>query len=232
MSTVSQHPQLSQFDVKPVLENSPEAARSFFSQATMLAGCASLTLALLGGLWLIWKVFQSGLLNNLEMALVALLPIGLAYLAGWAFSLVSIRAYHNLVFPLILRAYAWFILAGTLALYLAVIEKLYAQGYGVSNFLAYTFTLIGALLALFGLHLLPEEQDLRPFSIPIFLVGLFQLGAMITRYVIFPIRGNGLFIFADLWIFVLMQTVAGLMLARYGIFNPLREAIADLFRER
>lgn len=232
MSTVSQHPRFSLFDVKPVLGNPTDTARSFLSQATMLAGFVSLTLAISGGLWLIWNVLAQGLLHNLEMALVALIPIGLAYLAGWVFSLVSLRAYHNLVFPVILRAYAWLILAGTLLLYLEIIQKLYAQAYGVSSFLAYTFSLIGALLALFGLHLLPEEQDLRPFSMPIFLVGLFQLGAMITRYVLFPIRGQGLFILGDLWIFVLMQTVAGLMLARFGIFNPLREAIADCFRER
>jgi hypothetical protein len=85
---------------------------------------------------------------------------------------------------------------------------------------------------LFGLHLLPEEHDLRPFSIPIFLVGLFQLWAMISRYVFFPVEGHGIFIFGDLFIFALMQTLAGLMLAHTGVFNPLRESIADFFRNR
>lgn len=231
MSTVSRESNVSFLSVKPVLESSPEATRSFFSQTTMLAGFASLTLAMLGGLWVIWKVLEQGWLNNVEMALVALLPIGLAYLVGWIFSLVSIRAYHNLVFPIILRAYAWLVLAEALVLYLEVIRKLYLQSYGVANFVAYTFILLGVLLALFGLHLLPEEHDLRPFAIPIFLMGLFQLGVMISRYVLFPIRGHGLFILGDLWIFALLQIIAGLMLAQRGIFNPLRQAITDFFQD-
>jgi hypothetical protein len=232
MSTESRSQSVSLFAVKPVLEKPTDSERSFLSQSTMLAGFVSLTWALLGGAWLIWKVLENGLMNNLEMALVAMIPIGLAYLAGWVFSIISIRAYNNLVFPLIIRYYAWFTLTGALVLYLKVIQKLFIQGYGFPNFLAYNFILSGVLLALFGLHLLPEEHDLRPFSIPIFLVGLFQLWAMISRYVFFPVNGRGIFIFGDLFIFALMQTIAGLMMAHSGVFNPLRASIADFFRDR
>lgn len=229
MSTESRHQIASLFVVK---QKPTDSERSFLSQSTMFAGFVSLTWAMLGGIWLIGKVFDTGLMNNLDMALVALLPIGLAYLAGWIFSLLSIRAYNNLVFPLVIRSCAWFILAGALVLYLKVIQKLFTQGYGFSNFLAYIFILIGVLLALFGLHLLPEEHDLRPYSIPIFLVGLFHLWTMISRYVFFPIEGHGAFIFGDIFIFAMMQAIAGLMMAHTGVFNPLRESIADFFRDR
>jgi hypothetical protein len=232
MSTESRHQFVSPFVIKPVLEKPTDSERSFLSQSTMVAGFVALTWALLGGGWLIWEVLDNGLMNNLEMVLVAMIPIGLAYLAGWIFSIVSIRAYNNLVFPLIIRYYAWFTLTGVLVLYLKVIQKLFTQGYGFPNFLAYNFILMGVLLAVFGLHLLPEEHDLRPFSIPIFLVGLFQLWAMISRYVFFPVNGHGIFIFGDLFIFALMQTIAGLMMAHNGVFNPLRESIADFFRDR
>ena len=110
-------------------------------------------------------------------------------------------------------------------LYIKVIQKLFTQGYRFPNFLAYNFILMGVLLALFGLHLLPEEHDLRPFSVPIFLVGLFQLWMMIVRYVFFPSKGHGIFVFGDLFIFAVMQTIAGLMMAHNGIFNPLRKSI-------
>lgn len=210
---------------------SPDSERSFLSQATMLVGLMAMTLAMGGGVWLILKVFDNGLMNNLDTAIVGMIPIGLAYVVGWIFSIVSIRAYNNLVFPLIVRYYSWVTLTGALVLYIKVIQKLFVQGYHFPNFLAYNIILLGVLLALFGLHLLPEEHDLRPFSVPIFLVGLLQLWVMIVRYVFFPVKGNGHFIFGDLFIFAMMQTIAGLMMAHNGIFNPLRESIANFFRD-
>ncbi len=220
------------FIEKPLLVRSPDSERSFLSQATMLVGFAALTLSMGGGVWLIWKVLDNGLMNNLEMALVGMIPIGLAYSVGWIFSILSIRAYNNLVFPLIVRYYSWFTLTGALVLYIKVIQKLFTQGYHLPNLLAYNFILLGVLLALFGLHLLPEEHDLRPFSIPIFLVGLFQLWMMLVRYVFFPNKENGIYILGDLSIFMIMQTIAGLMMAHTGVFNPLRKSISDFFRDR
>jgi hypothetical protein len=232
MSTESRNQIMSLFVVKPVLEEPTDSERSFLSQSTMFAGFVALTLAMYGGIWLIWKVLDNGLMNNLDMAIVGMIPIGLAYLAGWIFSILSIRAYNNLVFPLIVRYYSWFTLTGVLVLYLKVIQKLFVQGYHFPNFLAYNFILLGVLLALFGLHLLPEEHDMRPFSVPIFLVGLLQLWMMTVRYVFFPIKGNEIYIFGDLFIFGIVQTIAGLMMAHNGIFNPLRASIADFFRDR
>jgi hypothetical protein len=213
-------------------EKTPAREQSFLRQATMLVGMIALTLAMGGGVWLIWKVLENGLMKNLEIAFVGLIPIGLAYLAGWLFSALSIRVYHNLVFPLIVRYYSWFVLTGVLVLYLKVIQKLFTQGYQFPNFIAYNFILLSVLLALFGLHLLLEDHDLRPYSLPIFLVGLLHLWLMIVRYVFLPIKGHGLYILGDMWIFTLMQTIAGLMLAHNGLFNPLRKSISDFFQKR
>jgi hypothetical protein len=232
MSTENGKEIIPPFFEEPVHEKSPDSERSFLSQATMLVGFVALTLAMGGGVWLIWKVLDNGLMNNLDVAIVGMVPIGLAYMVGWIFSILSIRAYNNLVFPLIVRYYSWFTLTGALVLYIKVIQKLFIQGYKFPNFIAYNFILLGVLLALFGLHLLPEEHDLRPFSVPIFLVGLLQLWVMIIRYVFFPIKGNGVFIFGDLFIFGIMQTIAGLMMAHNGIFNPLRKSISDFFRDK
>ena len=198
----------------------------------MLVGLMALTLAMLGGVWLILKVLENGLMNNLDVAIVGMIPIGLAYAVGWIFSILSIRAYNNLVFPLIVRYYSWFTLTGALVLYIKIIQKLFTQGYHFTNFLAYNIILLGVLAALFGLHLLPEEHDLRPFSVPIFLVGLLHLWMMTVRYVFFPVKGNEIYIFGDLFIFGIMQTIAVLMMAHNGIFNPLRQSIADFFRDR
>lgn len=220
------------FIEEPVQARPPDSERRFLSQATMFVGFVALTLALLGGVWLIWKVLDNGLMNNLELALVGMIPIGLAYMVGWIFSLISIRAYSNLVFPLVVRYYSWLTLTGVLVLYIKVIQKLFMQSYQFSNFTAYLMILVLVLLALFGLHLLPEDHDMRPFSIPIFLVGLLQLWIMIIRYVFFPVKGHGIYILGDLTIFAFMQTIAGLMLAHNGLFNPLRSSISEFFRDR
>jgi len=220
------------FIEEPIQARPPDSERSFLSQATMFVGFVALTLSLLGGVWLIWKVLENGLMNNLSIALVGVIPIGLAYAVGWIFSLISIRAYNNLVFPLIVRYYSWFTITGALVLYVKIIQKLFIQAYEFSNFVAYNFILLAVLLALFGLHLLPEEHDMRPFSIPIFLVGLLHLWVMIIRYVVFPIKEHGVFILGDLTVFAVMQMIAGFMLAHNGIFNPLRSSISEFFRER
>jgi len=212
--------------------NKASSERSLLSQATMLAGVVSLTLSMGGGIWLIWNILDNGLMDNLMMALVGIVPIGLAYLTAWVFSILSIRVYNNLLFPVFVGGYAWLTLAGLLVLYVKVMQKLFTQAYQFPNFIAYNFILLAVLLALFGLHLLIEEHDLRPFSIPIFFAGSLQLGFMIVRYVVYPIDGNELFIVGDLWIFGMMQTIAGLMLAHNGIFNPLRNSITDYFSSK
>jgi hypothetical protein len=235
MSTENGNEVIPPFFEEPITKKVPQSTdseRSFLSQATMLVGFSALTLAMGGGVWLIWKVLDNGLMNNLDMALVGMIPIGLAYSVGWIFSILSIRAYNNLVFPLIVRYYSWFTLTGALVLYIKVIQKLFTQGYQFPNFIAYNIILLGVLLALFGLHLLPEEHDLRPFSVPIFLIGLLQLWMMIVRYVFFPHKGYGVYILGDLSIFAIMQTIAGLMMAHNGLFNPLRKSISDFFLDR
>ena len=232
MSTNNGNEIVPPFIEEPGQASPSESERSFLSQATMLVGLVALTLAMGGGVWLILNVLDNGLMDNLEVAMIGMIPIGLAYLVGWIFSIISIRACNNLVVPLIVRYYSWFALTGALVLYLKVIQKLFTQAYHVPNFIAYNFILLGVLLALFGLHLLPEEHDLRPFSIPIFWVGLLQLWVMIVRYVLFPNKSHGIYVFGDLFIFVIIQTIAGLMMAHNGIFNPLRKMIADFFRDR
>jgi len=220
------------FFEEPVQKSPTESERSFLSQTTMLVGLMALTLAMGGGVWLILNVLRNGLMDNLEIAIVGMIPIGLAYLVGWIFSILSIRVYNNLVLPLIVRYYSWFTLTGALVLYIKVIQKLFTQGYHLPNFIAYNFLLLGILLALFGLHLLPEEHDLRPFSVPIFLVKLFHLWIMLIRYVFFPTRGHGIYVFGDITIFAILQIIAVLMMAHNGIFNFLRISISDYFQDK
>lgn len=213
-------------------EKPPRPERSFLSQTTMLVGLLALGLALISGAGLIWKLLsEGGLMKNLDMAIVGMIPIMLAYLVGWVFCNLSIRAFNNLVLPLFIRYYGWFTLTGVLVLYLKVIQKLFTQGYPFGNFIAYILILLWMLVALFGLHLIPEEHDLRPFSIPLFVIGLGQLVMMVVRYVVVPPEsGNGVYVLGDLLIFIMMQSIAGLMLAHTGLFNPLRKSIDDFFR--
>jgi len=204
-----------------------QTERGRLSMITMVIGFTALTLAMGGGVWLIWTILEKGLMDNLETAMAGIVPIGLAFLVGWIFCLLCIRAYDNLILPSLVRYYSWITLTGVLLLYIKVMQKLFTFNYGFPNFVAYNAILVAVLLALLGLHLIPEEDDLRPLSIPLIWAGLFQLWLMIVRYVLHPVAGKGKYVVADLWIFVFMQAIAVSMLAHTGVFDDLRRGIAN-----
>jgi hypothetical protein len=113
-------------------------------------------------------------------------------------------------------------------LYLKVIEKLYWQKYDGLHFWAYLFMLLGGLFVLICLHLMVENHDLRPFAIPLLIISVFQLFAIIIRYV-FVANPNGWKLFGDFSIFGVMISISALMLVHIGILSPLRDSVNGLF---
>jgi hypothetical protein len=202
--------------------------RGMLSIATMLVSLAALTVSMGGAAKLVFDIFDDGLAGNLEGILVKVTVLGIAFFFGWVVGLVSIRGFGNLIYPLVIKIYAWACLVAVGILYIKVIQKLYMQKYDAMHFWAYLMMLLGGLFVLICLHLLMEEHDLRPFAIPLLIISVLQLFVIVFRYV-FDENPNGLMLFADFTIFIMMTSISALMLMHIGVLAPVRDRISDLF---
>jgi glucan phosphoethanolaminetransferase (alkaline phosphatase superfamily) len=104
------------------------------------------------------------------------------------------------------------------------------QDYDTMHFWAYLAMLLGGIFVLLCLHLLVEDHDLRPFAIPLLTICVLQLCAIVFRYV-FDKNPNGLYLFGDFTIFIVMISISVLMLVHIGILSPIRDQISALFNQ-
>jgi len=102
------------------------------------------------------------------------------------------------------------------------------QNYDMLHYLAYVLIVAASLLALVGLHLIIEGHDLRPFSIPLLIISLIQLGLIVFRYV-FTGTANPAYLWRDLLFFLGMAAFSFFMLAHIGLLEPLRTHLANYF---
>lgn len=194
----------------------------------MLVSLAALTVSMLGAAKLVFDVFDDGLANSLNSILVKVVVLGFAFFFGWGIGVVSIRGFGNLVYPIVVKIYAWACLAAVGILYIKVIQKLYMQAYDGLHFWAYLVMLLGGLFVLICLHLLVEGHDLRPFAIPLLVISVVQLFVIVYRYV-FTADPNGWMLLGDFTIFIVMISLSALMLMHIGILSPLRAWIDAMF---
>jgi len=166
----------------------------------------------------------------LEGLLVKLAVLGFAFIFGWAVGLASIRAFGNMFYPIVIKLYSWIILSAVCILYIKVIQKLYMQDYDAQHFWAYLAMLFGGVFVLLCLHLLVEGHDLRPLAIPLLIICVLQVFAIVFRYV-FDQNPNGLMLFGDFTIFIVMISISVLMLMHIGILSPIRDLISALFNQ-
>ncbi len=211
----------------PLRRNSIDT-RGMLSISTMFVSMAALSVSMLGAGKLIVDIFNDGLSTALDGIVLKITVLGLSFLFGWIMGLVSIRGFGNLVYPIIIKLYAWACLTAVSILYIKVIQKLYMQKYDGTHFWAYLVILLGGLFVLICLHLLVEGHDLRPFAIPLLVISVLQLFVIVTRYV-FTENPNGLMLFGDFTIFVVMISISALMLMHIGILSPLREQVGGFF---
>ena len=204
--------------------------RGLLSLSTMFVSLFAMSVSMFGAARLVMDIFDDGLVNALEGIMVKVMVLALSFFFGWIMGLVSIRAFGNLVFPILVRFYAWLCLAAVGILYLKVIQKLYLQKYDGIHFWAYLIMLLGGLLVLISLHLLVEGHDLRPFAIPLLVITALQLLFIVTRYV-FSTNPNGWMLVADFTIFFIMTSISALMLMHIGILSPVRDQITRLFHQ-
>ena len=215
---------------QPLRKNKVDT-RGMLSIATMFVSLSALTVSMGGAAKLVFVIFDDGLADNLEGLLVKVTVLGFAFFFGWGIGLVSIRSFGNLVYPLIIKIYAWICLVAVGFLYIKVIQKLYVQKYDAMHFWAYLIMLLGGLFVLICLHLLIENHDLRPFAIPLLIISVLQLFVIVFRYV-FDANPNGWMLFADFTIFFVMISISALMLMHIGILSPMRDQIGDLFSKK
>ncbi len=204
--------------------------RALLSQTTMGVSLVALTLSIIGGGKLALDVFQEGINSvRIDALIASMVALGLSYLFGWILALACTRAYSNLVMPLIIRIYAWLTLAGVSALYIRIVFQLFEQPVNAARLPVYMVMLLAGMGVLLGLHLIGEDEDLRPFSIPLLLIGLFQLCMIVYRYVFMTNARPG-FLVWDLIFFIGMLVVSGLMLAHWGVLNGLRRVVDGIFK--
>jgi len=198
--------------------------RGLLSLSMLLFSVGGLTIAMLAGAKLVYDIFNVGLLESLDGLFIKVVVIGLAYFVGWATAMLAIRVYGNLVLPVIINLYIWGCLIGICTLYLLILQRLYNQQYDLLHYIAYVAVIASAAMGMIGLHLILEDHDLRPLSIPILIIGLIQLGLIVLRYVFTPDAKAG-YLILDLIFFGGMAGFAVLMMANLGLLSPIRRQI-------
>jgi hypothetical protein len=197
----------------------------------MIFGLMALSLSMLGIAFLIFDIFQNGLTNNLMGIMVKAVPVTLAYVVGLGLCLLSMRSFSNLVLPLFIKYYLWVTLTGLVILYIKIMQKLFEQRYDLAHFFSYNIVLAAGLTWLIGLHLLLDQEDLRRYSIPIIMACIWHLILMVFRFLVLDQSSIPVYLFGDLYFFVVMFGLASLMLAHLGILNPLRSLVDIFFRQ-
>lgn len=201
--------------------------RGMLSLLMLLASMGALSFALIGGAKLILDIFSIGLFNSLSGISTKAVVVGLAYAVGWITAMIAIRVYGNLVLPFVINFLTWGCLIGVCALYVLILQRLYDQAYDLPHYFAYLMVVATGLAAMVGLHLIIEDHDLRPFSIPLLIISLIQLGLIVFRYVFTD--ANPTFLWKDLFFFLSMAAFAYLMLAHIGLLKPLRTRLTNYF---
>lgn len=201
--------------------------RGMLSLLMFLASIGALSFALIGGSKLVWDIFGMGLMNSLSTLPIKAFVVGLAYAVGWLSAMVAIRVYGNLVLPFVINILIWGCLIGVCALYVLVLQRLYDQAYDLVRFWAYLIIVASGLAAMVGLHLIVEDHDLRPLSMPLLIISMIQLGLIVFRYVF--TAANPTYLWKDLLFFLAMAGFGFLMLAHIGLLTPLRTRITSYF---
>lgn len=201
--------------------------RGMLSLAMSLVSLGALGIAMLGGAKLAYDILANpdGMRTNLFAAVMAL---GITYAVGWFTAMVAIRVYGNLVLPILINLITWVCLAAICYLYVEILDRLYGQQYDFWRFWKYVLVMLAGLTVLVGLHLIVEDHNLRPFSIPLLFVSIIQLGLIVLRYV-FLGSERPFYIFYDLIFLIGMSAFSALMLAHVGLLDPLRKRFTNYF---
>ncbi len=202
--------------------------RGLLSVLMMILSVISLTVLMFAWLKITLDIFDQGLINAMEGMWAKGMTLALAFLFGWLAGVLSIRVFGNLILPSIIKSMSWIVLVGIGLLYIAIIQRLYIQQYDLQHFVAYLLMMAAGLVLLVGFHLILDDHDLRPYSIPLLIIAMFQLFIIVFRYVFDP-GAEAYRLLYDFIFFAVMTTVSAMMLAHRGLLNPFRHTITKFF---
>lgn len=157
--------------------------RGMLSVVMLLVSLVALGIAMFGGAKIVFDILGDKPNISIVVILAQVVVIGLAYVVGRVTAIVAIRVYGNLILPILINWITWDYLLGICYLYIAILQRMYNQPDDLGRFFKYLVVMAGGLTALVGLHLIIEDHDPRPFSIPLLIISLFQLGMIVFRYV-------------------------------------------------
>ncbi|GAB4503107.1 MAG: hypothetical protein Fur0043_00990 [Anaerolineales bacterium] len=198
----------------------------------LLISAISLGISMAGGAWVGVNVLQEGIGNQPNM-LPKILVVGLAYLVGWLVAVFGVRTLGNLILPFFIKAYAWITLAGVSILQITIIAKLFKQAYSVPKFGAYVVLFVAGIIALVGLHLIPEKHVLAPFSFPLLFISLAHLYLIVFHYVFVPedkVKFD--YLWGDVAFFLITTSISLLMLAHFGLLDGIRRWLERVFGQQ
>ena len=208
--------------------NGPKVSqRGLFSLAMLLLSIGGLGFAMLGGAKMVFDLLGDS--PNPVSTVTQAVVVGLAYGVGWASAVLAIRVYGNLILPILISWFTWAFLAAVCYLYVEILRRMYAQPDDIGRFIKYLVIMTGGLGALLGLHLIIEDHDLRPFSIPLLLLNLTHLGLIVFRYVFDTAGAKPSFLWKDVVFFLYMTTASLAMLSHFGVLTPVRRQITNYF---
>ncbi|MGE5373623.1 MAG: hypothetical protein ACM3XO_01105 [Bacteroidota bacterium] len=202
--------------------------RGLLSISMLMFSVGGLGIAMLAGAKLVYDILDVGLVAALDGLVIKVIVVGLAYIVGWVAGMLAIRVYGNLVLPFVINLFIWIFLIGICALYLLILQRLWNQEYDIVRYMAYVAIMASAGAAMIGLHLILEDHDLRPLSIPLLIILFIQLGLIVLRYVFTP-DARPSYLINDLVFFAGMAIFALFMLAHVGILAPVRRRITNYF---
>ena len=209
--------------------NGKVSQRGLLSIAMLILSMGAFGIAALAAVKMVLDVLGENTNTSIVAAVVQIIVVGLAYTVGWVTAMVAIRVYGNLILPMMIKWCVWGCLAAVCYLYLQILKRMYAQPDDLGKFIKYVLVMVGGLGALLGFHLIIEDHDLRPLSVPLLLISLSQLGLIVFRYVFDTADVKVWFLWKDLAFFLMMSTVSVFMLAHWGILDPLRGRLTNYF---
>ena len=216
----------------PSRKNGRPSERGMLSVLLLLITSISLGIAMAGGAWIGFGVLQGGIANQTGL-IAKIIATGLAYGVGWIVGLFGIRMLGNLILPFFIKAYTWITLAGICVLQIAIISKLFKQAYSFEKFGMYVIMFGAGLLALIGLHLLIENQNMVLFSFPLLAISLAHLYLIVFHYVFIPSENVKYeYLWGDAFFFLITAIVSTFMLAHLGILAGIRASIDQAFRNK
>lgn len=210
-----------------------QTRQSIGSMIWMAFGWSLLTAALVAGAKLVYDHLTVHPKPENYSISAPLFILALTYLAGWVVSLISIRAKHNLVMPVVVKVYTFGVLGGILLVYARAIYKIFnfPEEGGTESLLpgnANLLILFAGYLLLVSLSLLTHDFRLKPHAIILLIAVCVHLIVAVYHYVFIGVKTPGLVSF-DVYYLLTTLLIALLLMRRYRFF---RQIIGRIFKRK